>query len=84
LVVKFLMKIAPRRAGLGPPGALPGGRILDIDSIVNRGKKWSGREDFNLRPPGPELWKYKLQVLYLVSLRDFGTRQKYPSNDCLE
>jgi hypothetical protein len=24
---------------------------------------WSGREDLNLRPPGPELSQYKLQVL---------------------
>ena len=36
-------------------------------------KRWSGREDLNLRPPGPELWKYKLQVLYLVSLREQRT-----------
>jgi hypothetical protein len=26
-------------------------------------KDWSGREDLNLRPPGPELSQYKLQVL---------------------
>jgi hypothetical protein len=27
----------------------------------------------NLRPPGPELSQYKLQVLYLVSLREQST-----------
>src|SRR5580658_7726052 len=32
-------------------------------------KKWSGREDLNLRPPGPEPCNHKLQALYLVSLR---------------
>jgi hypothetical protein len=34
---------------------------------------WSGREDLNLRPPRPGLWNYKLQVLYLVSLREQRT-----------
>jgi hypothetical protein len=42
-----------------------------------------GREDLNLRPPGPELCNYKLQVLYLVSLRDrrthFSLSQLYRS-----
>jgi putative addiction module antidote len=37
----------------------------------------------NLRPPGPELWKYQLQVLYLVSLREqhtsFSLAQLYRS-----
>jgi hypothetical protein len=37
----------------------------------------------NLRPPGPELWNYKLQVLYLVSLREqrtsFSLAQLYRS-----
>jgi DNA invertase Pin-like site-specific DNA recombinase len=28
-----------------------------------RNEDWSGREDLNLRPPGPELSQYKLQVL---------------------
>ena len=28
-----------------------------------------GERILNLRPPGPELSRYKLQVLYLVSLR---------------
>src|ERR1700722_19169599 len=45
--------------------------------------KWSGREDLNLRPPGPELWKYKVQLLYLVSLREqrtsFSLAQLYRS-----
>jgi|HubBroStandDraft_2_1064218.scaffolds.fasta_scaffold122952_3 hypothetical protein len=43
------------------------------DDGVNYRKDWSGREDLNLRPPGPELSQYKLQVLYLVSLRDQQT-----------
>jgi hypothetical protein len=35
--------------------------------------EFGGREDLNLRPPGPELWKYKLPLLYLASLRDRRT-----------
>src|SRR5580704_13972420 len=31
--------------------------------------EWSGREDLNLRPPGPEDEQVKIQVLHLVSLR---------------
>jgi len=33
-----------------------------FDMIFNRAKRkeWSGREDLNLRPPGPELWKEQL------------------------
>ena len=46
-------------------------------------KRWSGREDLNLRPPGPELSQYKFQVLHLVSLRDqkalFSLAQLYRS-----
>jgi len=65
------------------PGALPGVAFLDLDSIVNCWKKWSGREDLNLRPPGPELSQSKLQVLYLVSLRgqqaSFSLAQLYRS-----
>ena len=43
-----------------------------FDLIAGRVKnqKWSGREDLNLRPPGPEPRKCKLQVLCLVSLRE--------------
>jgi hypothetical protein len=45
--------------------------------------KWSGREGLNLRPPGPELQIYKLQVAYLVSLREqhtsFSLAQLYRS-----
>src|SRR5580700_9299126 len=44
---------------------------------------WSGREDLNLRPPGPEPRNYKLQGLYLVSLRrqqtTFSLAQLYRS-----
>ena len=40
---------------------------------VPRKQIWSGREDLNLRPPGPELSQYKLQVLHLVSLREQNT-----------
>jgi hypothetical protein len=41
------------------------------------------RVGLNLRSPGPELWNYKLQVLYLVSLREqrtlFSLAQLYRS-----
>jgi integrase len=33
------------------------------DHSASYRKDWSGREDLNLRPPGPELSQYKLQVL---------------------
>jgi hypothetical protein len=32
-----------------------------------------GERGFEPDPPGPELWDYKLQVLYLVSLREQHT-----------
>ena len=32
-------------------------------------KQWSGREDLNLRPPGPEPRAGQIQVLHSVSLR---------------
>ena len=38
--------------------------------MKEREKRWSGKEDLNLRPLVPNYWKYKLQVLYLVSLRE--------------
>jgi Phage integrase family len=36
---------------------------------LSQTKGWSGREDLNLRPPGPEHRSVKIQVLHLVSLR---------------
>jgi hypothetical protein len=36
---------------------------------LSRRKDWWGREDLNLRPPGPEDRSVKIQVLHLVSLR---------------
>jgi hypothetical protein len=56
-----------------------------FDLIFQRAQKqeWSGREDLNLRPPGPELSQYKLQMLHLVSLRGqqttFSLAQLYRS-----
>jgi len=45
-------------------------------------KRWSGREDLNLRPPGPEHKGVKIQVLHLVSLRsqqaNLSLSQSYP------
>jgi hypothetical protein len=41
-------------------------------------KDWSGREDLNLRPPGPELLKPKFQMLHLASLRDQYTIPSLP------
>jgi site-specific DNA recombinase len=42
-----------------------------FDMISERAKReeWSGREDLNLRPPGPEHRAVKIQVLHLASLR---------------
>jgi len=42
-----------------------------FDLVFERAKnqEWSGREDLNLRPPGPEDEQVKIQVLHLVSLR---------------
>jgi hypothetical protein len=46
-----------------------------FDLIFERAKtkEWSGREDLNLRPPGPELLESKFQMLHLVSLRNQRT-----------
>jgi hypothetical protein len=34
--------------------------LIKLLQVLER--NWSGREDLNLRPPGPELSQYKLQV----------------------
>jgi len=46
-----------------------------FDLIFERAKteNWSGREDLNLRPPGPEQKNTKFQVLHLVSLTNHKT-----------
>jgi len=41
--------------------------------LRERQQEWSGREDLNLRPPGPELLESKFQMLHLVSLRNQRT-----------
>ena len=41
--------------------------------------KWSGRKDFNLRPPGPEPRSRKAYVVLVVSHRD----QDHFSSDLL-
>ena len=51
------------------------GLLLVSHGFVRVGQVVQGPrvEDMNLRSPGPELWKYKLQVLCLVSLREQRT-----------
>src|SRR5437867_1724377 len=45
------------------PGPRPGGWVTHDANVEN---KWSGREDLNLRPPGPELGCSEL-ILFLLN-----------------
>jgi hypothetical protein len=54
----------------------------DLPETANQRKDWSGREDLNLRPPGPEPRKSKFQMLHLVSLR--SQRTIFLSLSCTE
>jgi hypothetical protein len=51
------------------------------EETVSQRKDWSGREDLNLRPPGPEQENSKIQVLHLVSLRNQKAILSFPQLD---
>jgi hypothetical protein len=72
-----------RRAGPGPPGATLGvhSKIQSLQ-IIDYQLDWSGREDLNLRPPGPELRGAELILLifnHLVGASTVSVLLDHPS-----